>query len=315
MTWRRWAALSSFALAASLVPRPAAAQLAPTGGHYAARASDTGYAGAVNSSGGYGASVPLDLPGARGGLPIPLQIVYGERGVGAAGLGWDVPLSYIRRDNTFAHRRPVGTPDVDPQAREQVSLVLNGQRLNLVQTASGWVAQRDAPDLDIREQGDGTWVVYDGQGRTYLFAVAAPALAGAGIWHLASITGPGGNNVSLTYAAGNPSVPGAPDASRSISAPSSTTQMRPAVTRTRSASDTTTSRHRRCRSDRWEASSWCGSTSCSPSRSRLGRPAPVALRRFAPISWGMYQILTQGWCGWITCMYPGDRAHRRRARR
>ena len=68
MTWRRW--LSSFvtvSLAAALSARPAAAQLAPTGGHYAAQPSDTGFTGGVSSSGGYSTSVPLDLPGARGG--------------------------------------------------------------------------------------------------------------------------------------------------------------------------------------------------------------------------------------------------------
>jgi hypothetical protein len=209
MTWRRWASFSFFALAASLTARPAAAQLAPTGGHYAGRGSDTGFAGAVNSSGGYGASVPLDLPAARGGLPVPLHIVYGEHGVGAAGQGWDVPLSFIRRDTTFAHRRPLGSPGFAPPPHEQVSLVLEGRRMILVRTASGWVAQRDAPDLLIREQGDGTWVMYDGQGRTYLFTVADPALAGADLWHLASVTGAGGNKVALGYTVGSPSVPGA----------------------------------------------------------------------------------------------------------
>ena len=57
------------------VPSVALAQMAPagTGDHYAARASDTGFAGEVNSTGGYAASVPLDLPGARGGLPVPVR--------------------------------------------------------------------------------------------------------------------------------------------------------------------------------------------------------------------------------------------------
>src|SRR6266496_692980 len=102
MAWRTWLSLGVFSLAAALAARPARAQLAPTGGHYAARASDTGFEGGVSSSGQYGASVPLDFPGAHHGLPIPVEIVYGEHGVGAAGLGWDVPLSYIRRDTTMA---------------------------------------------------------------------------------------------------------------------------------------------------------------------------------------------------------------------
>ena len=81
------ATLLGFVLAASLLSSAATAQDAPVvGTHYAARASDTGFAGAVNSSGGYGASVPLDLPQARGGLSVPLQVVYGGNRFGAAGL-------------------------------------------------------------------------------------------------------------------------------------------------------------------------------------------------------------------------------------
>jgi transposase-like protein len=151
----------------------------PTGGHYSGRSSDAGYAGPASSSGGDQTSVPLDLPGTRGGLPVPVQIVYGEHGVGAAGLGWNVPLSYLRRDTTLARRRLAGLAEVAPQAREQVSLVLDGRRLELVSTTTAWIARRNAPDLQVREQGDGTWVVFDGQGRTYLFTVASPAIPAA----------------------------------------------------------------------------------------------------------------------------------------
>lgn len=56
-------ALATIAL---LIPASSAhAQLAPTGTHYAGRSSDTGHS-VVGSSGGYAASVPLDLPAARG---------------------------------------------------------------------------------------------------------------------------------------------------------------------------------------------------------------------------------------------------------
>ena len=69
---------------AAAAPSAAVAQMAPVGGdHYAARESDTGFAGAVNVSGGYGASVPLDLPGARGGLSVPVRVVFGGRRFGA----------------------------------------------------------------------------------------------------------------------------------------------------------------------------------------------------------------------------------------
>ena len=207
MERRRLLSLAVLSLGASLTARPAAAQLAPTGGHYANRPSDTGFAGAVNSSGGYGASVPLDLPDARGGLPVPVSIVYSERGVGAAGLGWDVPLSYIYRDRTIAHRRPMPTGNGAWQPREAITLVLEGRQMTLVQTASGWAARRDAPGVLVRQQGDGTWVMFDGQGRTYSFTVS-PAMNGASLWLLTSITGVGGSTVQLDYSITTPSLPG-----------------------------------------------------------------------------------------------------------
>lgn len=207
MQWRRSIALCSFVLASALAATPSLAQLAPTGAHYGGRSSDTGHGGGVNSSGGYAASIPLDLPGARGGMLVPVQIVYGEHRVGAAGLGWDVPLSFVRREATFAYSRPLAIAGAAPQVRDAVSLTLNGRSFNLVRTPTGWAAQRDAPDLEIRQQGD-TWLVFDGKGWTYTFAPAASSLVGSGIWHLASVTGQGGNKVILSYAVSTPAVAG-----------------------------------------------------------------------------------------------------------
>ena len=168
MTRRRWVSFGCMVLGAVLAAPPAWAQLSlppagPSGG---------GFAGA--NSGGYGASVPLDFPAARGGLPVPVQITYSEHGVGAAGRGWDVPLSYIRRDNTVVHRRPVGTANVAPAPREQVSLTLDGRSMDLLPLTTGdWIARNDDAQLQVRSQSDGSWVAYDGQGR-------APSLDGGG---------------------------------------------------------------------------------------------------------------------------------------
>src|SRR5947209_3247530 len=50
-------------------------------------------------------SVPLKLPAARGGVPVPLSVSYdGGHDVGAAGLGWNVPLSYVTRSRVISGR-------------------------------------------------------------------------------------------------------------------------------------------------------------------------------------------------------------------
>ena len=95
------------ALIAVAWPMSVKAQIAPTGAHYAGRATDTGHA-ALTDSGGYAAAVPFELPPSRGGLPVPVQLVSGSRGFGAAGVGWDVPLSFVQFD-FIGHRRPAFT--------------------------------------------------------------------------------------------------------------------------------------------------------------------------------------------------------------
>jgi hypothetical protein len=130
-----------FTLIASGAPQ-AFAQLAPTGEHYAGRASDTGYGGTVaNATGTFATAIPLELPPARGGLSIPLQITYGARGVGAAGLGWDIPLSYIQHDRTFAHRRPESTPGPCPTRESAHICRCSGKAWNSY--ATGALGSRD----------------------------------------------------------------------------------------------------------------------------------------------------------------------------
>jgi RHS repeat-associated protein len=182
----------------ALVAPQAFAQLAPTGAHYAGRPSDTGYGGTfVNATGALSAVVPLDLPLARGGLPIPLQISYTGAGGGAAGLGWDVPLSYVQHDSTLAHRRPVFYAGVLPRLRERATLSLLGQRADLLHDGDTWVARTGTLEIAVRQSGD-TWLAYDGNGRTYSF-VRPPQLGATGLWLLQSISGPDNTSVRLTY--------------------------------------------------------------------------------------------------------------------
>ncbi len=154
---RSLAATLGLALA---VPSAAFAQTAPViGDHYAARASDTGFAG-TNGSGGYGASVPLILPRANGGLPVPLQVALGGHRFGAAGLGGDVPLSFILHHPgcvpnapcNVAHRRPVSGGDAPLQARDRYSVVLDGRSIDLVPIAQGKWRARQRADRSARSR-------------------------------------------------------------------------------------------------------------------------------------------------------------------
>ncbi len=176
----------------------ATAQLAPTGEHYAGRPSDTGYGGTVvNATATIGATIPLEFSPERGGLPVPLQIAYGTRGVGAAGLGWDLPLSFIQHNRTFAHRRPSSNAGELPAPRGRASLSLFGQSADLVANGNGWVARSGTLELTARESA-GTWTVYDGKGSTYTFQ-RPPGLDSTGLFLLKSVSMPGLAAIDLTY--------------------------------------------------------------------------------------------------------------------
>jgi hypothetical protein len=124
-----------------------------------------------------------------------------------------VPLSFIFRDTTIAHRRPINDPEVVPKAREQVLLMLDGQRIDLVRNkeATAWVARTDGPQIEVRDLGGGSMVMYDGEGRAYSFssqgATTNSTLIDGNLYLLRDITGPGGNKVHLEYSIGSPTLP------------------------------------------------------------------------------------------------------------
>jgi hypothetical protein len=200
------------------------AQLAPMGGNDAARGSDTGFTGGVVVGGDYSASVPLEFPTARGGVFLPISMNYGGTEIGAVGVGWDVPLSYLRRDATLAHHRPfvLGPPgsDVDPQAQARLILVMAGQRIDLVPKATGvWVARSGAPQLEVRAGADDhTFTMTDGSGRTYGFndqafgpnnpdGTRTQPLLGTNVFILSGVDGPAGT-AAYDYLVNQPPLPG-----------------------------------------------------------------------------------------------------------
>jgi hypothetical protein len=182
------------------------AQLAPTDDHYGGRSSDTGFAGRVNAAGGYSASVPLDLPTPRGNIPSLVQVAFGGHAVGAAGVGWDVPLSYVRVDDSIAKRKPRNKPGAPAAGRRLITVAIAGQTTVLVPKGNAWVAQTDSATLSAQQVG-ATWLVYDGSGHVYTFTEPS-GHEGIGLWLLSTIDGPSGRLVKLDYRVGNVSLTG-----------------------------------------------------------------------------------------------------------
>ncbi|MEO6776812.1 MAG: FG-GAP-like repeat-containing protein [Kofleriaceae bacterium] len=188
----------------ALLSRSSKAQLAPTGSHYGGRPSDTGHV-EPNGQGGYSASVPLEFPASRAGLPIPLQIASGTRGFGAAGVGWDIPLSYVFIDDSFARRRPARTSTNGIAARERATIALIGRNLEMLRQGDGWIARND-PSVTMTDVA-GTWQVVDANGVSYtfvkdarLYSTGGPGFGDSGgLWLLSAIRGRGGAEVDLDY--------------------------------------------------------------------------------------------------------------------
>ena len=177
---------------------PAFAQLAPSGEHYAGRPSDTGFGGSdVGATGNLPADVPLKFPVAHGGLSIPVEVRYSANGVGAAGAGWDIPLSYVESTGSFAHRRPLMEPGHLPERRLRTSISLMGQNIDLIQDGDVWHARFGTLALVVRQDGN-EWHAYDGEGRTYTFEQAA-VMANSGLWLLKNITDSNGWSMVLYY--------------------------------------------------------------------------------------------------------------------
>ncbi len=201
-----------------LTPIAASAQLAPTGAGYGARASDTGFEGSVDSRGGYSTSVALNLPPVRGGLELPLRIVYTGHGVGTAGLGWDAPLTYILRDKTLSRRRPIINSSPAPFVNDMLTLMFQGKSMNLVRkggaTSNVWVPQLESPQLEVHDLGDGSYTMYDGDGHTYQFTADSAHTTSdnrllSGNLSLLRVVSGQGNKVQLQYRIRNTDVPGA----------------------------------------------------------------------------------------------------------
>ena len=150
-------ALVTASLACLLIGVPiATAQVSPVGAH---DSTGAGLASPASPTGGFAASVPLDLPASRSGLTVPLQIQYtASTRVGAAGSGWDIPLSYVRVSQSIARRKPAvetipGAPLLAPR---RVLVALGGAPMLMVPAPQSGTYVPFAAEsyMELRQSGD-----------------------------------------------------------------------------------------------------------------------------------------------------------------
>lgn len=114
---------------------PTTAQVAPMGAHNMTLGEGNGVLSSVSPTGGMAASVPITLPSARGGIPLPLSINYTAASrIGAGGAGWDIPLSYVRMSTSAMRRKPaIGNTGAAPtQVPMRLMVSLGGATMIMV---------------------------------------------------------------------------------------------------------------------------------------------------------------------------------------
>ncbi len=180
--------------------------VSPQGAHHTTVGPGAGLGAPVSPTGGYAAEVPLDLPAPRGPLPVPLSIVYtGSSRAGAAGAGWDVPLSYVRRSRTPWRRKPAATPDGSVSAAERVHVSLGGGTQLMVPKGDVYVPYAGSEYSELRQDGD-SWRLRTLDNLEYRFAPSS-SLGTRGdpdLWMLVEIRDlTGTDKVVLRYGAGS----------------------------------------------------------------------------------------------------------------
>ncbi|HVG85422.1 MAG TPA: hypothetical protein VM820_12925, partial [Vicinamibacterales bacterium] len=187
------------AIVASVVTAgDAAAQVGPTAS--AQRAADPSVS-LVSPTGVYQTTVPFDLPPSRNNLPIPFAVAYNGTGRGgAAGIGWDVPISYVRRSSSTWRRKPMANPTGPDVVQERIQLSLLGESHLMVgsPSAGAFVPFGASRYMELRPNGPG-WRLQTIDNLEYFFEPAGKELD-PDLWLLREIRDPiHGDRLLLYY--------------------------------------------------------------------------------------------------------------------
>ncbi len=190
-----------------------AQQVSPVGADDTTVGPGTGVLSPVSATGGYQTVAPIELPKSRGRFTIPFAVRYvGGPSTGAAGVGWDVPLSFVRRSDTWWRRKPVSyVPDfVIP---ERIVLSLGGQSFYMVPGNEPRLYVPFAADryMELREDGNqgAGWTLSTADGVEYRFdavdTVGDGTYADEDFWVLTRIDDRvGGDHAELVYLTSDP---------------------------------------------------------------------------------------------------------------
>ncbi len=178
-------------LIAAASARPLHAQVAPIGAHEATSGPGGGVVSSVSPTGGFAASIPIDLPSPRGPLPIPFSVAYtGTPQGGAAGAGWDVPLWYVRLSTTSVNRKPAADNSLGRDAvRPRLLLTTGGATQLMVESTTAGTYYPFVSDeyAELVDSG-GSWILRTATNLEYAFAPATTyGLDDPTLWLLAEI--------------------------------------------------------------------------------------------------------------------------------
>jgi RHS repeat-associated protein len=161
-----------------------------------------GQAGSVGATGNLTISLPLTLPSPRGALPLPFGVVYnGSNSIGAAGIGWDIPILGVTRQHNLSRRKPLHrfTSEADPATADRIFLDVGNGPMLMAPTNTPGVFQPFANGFYELKFASGAFTGRDVEGRLWIFQ-KLPALFDDDFFALVRIVDASGiNRMDLAY--------------------------------------------------------------------------------------------------------------------
>jgi hypothetical protein len=191
------AVATSFSLTIATASEPGDRAFTPLGG------GAIGLPASVGARGNIAVALPLVFPAPRGGLPLPFAVSYdGSNSVGAAGVGWDIPIPGVTRQHNLSRRKPVHRfqGQADPATADRLFVDTGTGPMLMSLTDNAGVYQTfNNGYFELRQLGNTAFVGQDGSGRTWVFQ-KLPALYDDDFFPLVRIADAGGGNrVDLVY--------------------------------------------------------------------------------------------------------------------